>query len=865
MGALKGIVHNRRHPYYNAVMAERNLSYPSTFVGREEDQRRILELLAMPDCRLLTLVGPGGIGKTRLALQLLEQVQDDYEHGASFVPLQPVGTADHLVTTLAEAVELSLSGQEAPRRQLFNYLRNKEMLLLLDNFEQLLEAASLLSDLLREAPEIQMLVTSREVLNLQEEWLYPVPGLPVPPSAQVGDAQSYGAVQLFLARARRVRPDFSLENEEAGVVRICQLVQGMPLAIELAASWLKTLRCAAIAAEIQQSIDFLATNLRNVPDRHRSMQAVFNHSWKLLSAAERDVFQRLSVFRGGFRRAAAATVAGATLPILSALVDKSLIARRESGRYDIHELLRQYGAEKLAASPEALTEAHEQHCAYYADFMQQRVDSVNNRQQIEASAEITAELDNVRVAWAWAVKKASVEQIHQICSTYFYFCQIQSRFLEGADALEAAVVALQELPASEEREQTLARLLNHQGWLRIRLGEFDRAEAQLSRSRDLFARLDQPPPPYMGGDSAVPLGIVRLIRGDHEQAEALGEEARCRAAVADDKQNLAFAHYLLTSTKSAQGQYGSAHDHANQACAMARAAGNRWFLPYPLNEWGNVARARGDYKAARRHFQASYSLKKEFSDPEGMAVALNHLGDIAILQSEEERAAELYAESLAIYQEINDRGGRAKSLQGLGRLAWVRQDYEAARKRLARALDVAYEIEFWPLVFSLLLDSGELLLQTNRSGLGFELLALVQRHPHSDHETTARADRLLARWQEKVGNAPFGDGKAHKAPFQGKELDLETAVGQLQTALAEPIPARTPAQTLEQPLVEPLTDRELQVLDLMAQGYTNREIAEELVIALGTVKWYASQIYGKLDVSNRTEAANRAREIGLLP
>jgi ATP/maltotriose-dependent transcriptional regulator MalT len=278
-----------------------------------------------------------------------------------------------------------------------------------------------------------------------------------------------------------------------------------------------------------------------------------------------------------------------------------------------------------------------------------------------------------------------------------------------------------------------------------------------------------------------------------------------------------------------------------------------------------VARARGDYEEARRHFQASYALKKEFSDPEGMAVALNHLGDIAILQSEEERAAELYAESLAIYQEINDRGGRAKSLQGLGRVAWARQDYEAARKRLAQALDMAYEIEFWPLVFSLLLDSGELLLQTNRSGLGFGLLALVQRHPHSDHETTARADQLLARWQEKVGNAPFGDAKVHKALLQGKALDLETAVGQLQTALAEPIPARTLAPTLEQPLVEPLTDRELEVLDLMAQGYTNREIAEELVIALGTVKWYASQIYGKLDVSNRTEAANRAREIGLLP
>ncbi|MFW6184971.1 MAG: ATP-binding protein, partial [Chloroflexota bacterium] len=458
------------------MVAHRFFYHPSTFVGREEELRRIQELLAEPGCRLLTLMGPGGIGKTRMARQVMKRLGNTFGQGIFFVSLQPVDTIDLLISTVAEAIDLSFSGQEAPRTQLLNYLQDKEMLLVLDNFEQLLADTSLLSDMLQASPQLQLLVTSREGLNMQEEWQYRLPGLSVPSSAQVENPERYAAVQLFSARARRVKPDFSLENERAGVVRICQLVEGMPLAIEMASTWLKALRCAEIAAEIQRSLDFLTTSLRNVPGRHRSMRAVFRHSWKLLSEAEKEVFPRLTVFRGGFGRAAAAEVAGATLSILSALVDKSLVMREDAGRYNIHELLRQFGAEKLDQDPSNARRARERHAHYYARFLEQRLPALRGANQIAALNKIGEELKNVLAAWEWAVQTANVEAIGKSATPLYFYCQMQSRFLEGARALAKAAEVLESRSAGRERDILLGHMYNNEGWLRVRVGHFERAE-----------------------------------------------------------------------------------------------------------------------------------------------------------------------------------------------------------------------------------------------------------------------------------------------------------------------------------------------------------------------------------------------------
>ncbi|MFW5943554.1 MAG: tetratricopeptide repeat protein, partial [Chloroflexota bacterium] len=466
---------------------------------------------------------------------------------------------------------------------------------------------------------------------------------------------------------------------------------------------------------------------------------------------------------------------------------------------------------------------------------------------------------NVLAAWEWAVQTANVEAIGKSATPLYFYCQMQSRFLEGARALAKAAEVLESRPAGKERDILLGHMYNNEGWLRVRVGHFERAETIHAQSCEMFERHNEPPPPYMGGDSTVALGIIATIKGSQSRAIELGEQALQAAEARDDIINQAFAHYLLTTAKASLGEYEAAYLHGQRACSLARQWGNRWYLAHPLIEWGRVAKAMGKVEEAKKHFHASYTLKKEFDDREGMAVALRHLGEIALLQSDDAEAERLFGESMVLYRQLNDQGGLAASLKGLAQVACKQQAYEEARQNLEQALAIAAEIQFLPLLLALLVDAAGLLLQSDEPAVGLALLALVRDHTAGDEATRAEAGRQLNRWQEEGDETTVTQALA-----QAEQLDLETAVTTLQTILASPLSVETSTSIAADSLDEPLTDREKEVLSLMAQGYTNPEIAEELIIALGTVKWYASQIYGKLGVSNRTEAVVRGRELGLL-
>jgi predicted ATPase/DNA-binding SARP family transcriptional activator len=415
---------------------------PNHFIGRAAELRRISEQLADDGCRLLTIAGPGGIGKTRLALEAARHFAAtdhllsplNFVDGVYFVPLagitgvvKPGGVnypmeklrrhqADALLAGIAEAVSYSFESGADQRRQLLAFLRPKTLLLILDNFAHLLgedgplPALDLVEALLRQAPKVKVVVTSRERLNLQEEWVLEVGGLDFPPltpdeqtTLSLGATGAYGAVDLFVQCAAQTQLGFTFTAADApAIVRLCQLLDGMPLGLELAATWLRDLSCTEVVAEIERGLDFLATPLRNLPPRHRSLRAVFDHSWQILADDEQSAIRKLAIFQGGFSREAATAVAGATLPMLVRLADKSLLRRAAAPdgrwRYDMHEAVRLFAAEQLAAHAGEEAACRLAHGRYFAQWTRQQEASLNSGQQVKTLRLMRQEADNLCLA-----------------------------------------------------------------------------------------------------------------------------------------------------------------------------------------------------------------------------------------------------------------------------------------------------------------------------------------------------------------------------------------------------------------------------------------------------------------------------------
>ena len=812
------------------------------FIGRTEELNELKSLLGNPDCRLLTLVGPGGSGKTRLAIEGGREGAAAFADGVFFVPLQPVGSIEFLVPAIADSIDFSLRGQEDPKVQLFDHLKEKHLLLVLDNFEHLIEAADLLGEMVSAAPKLKLVVTTREALNLRGEWVFPVPG-----------------------NAQRLKRGYTPEPDWAAIARLCRLVEGMPLAVELAASWIKVMSCDEIVAEIERNLDFLATRLRDVPDRHRSVRAVFEESWSLLSEEERDVFMRLSVFRGTFGRAAAERVAGASLPLLSTLVDKSLLKPLPESRYEAHELLRQYALEKLAESPEDVARAHDSHCAYYSDFLRERLPDILGGRQVEASAEIEAELDNIRAAWQWAAEHVKTEQLRESVCPLSQCWQFKSRYAEAATALAGAVRSLEDQGATAEIELTLAAVLVELAWFHIRLGRVEEAVDALKRCEEIYDRRGAPPVPGFATDPRLALGVVATVKGEYAEAARLGEDALRTSETQKNAGNQELANYVLARAAFLQGEHRAAQGYAQRASDIATEIGDRWFLAYCLIELGNVACALGDLAAARQHYRAGHDLRREFADPEGMAIALTYLGDVALREEKHAEALLLYQQAISIYRDVHDKGGLACSLCGLAKAAVVLGEYEAARNSFRESLEVAVAIRHVPQVLAIITGVGEMLLRSGETQGGLDLLVPALHHPASDHQTKLWAQRVLAGSEAEasldIAAQRGGLGELGKAMsvLQGS-LSMTSDLGVralLERAAEAAQPARSPSYPDE------LTEREVEVVRLISKGRSNRQIADELFITTNTVANHVKNILSKTQSANRTEAAAYAIEKGL--
>ncbi|MEO8392908.1 MAG: tetratricopeptide repeat protein [Chloroflexota bacterium] len=837
-------------------MVVHNLPHAAApFVNRVSEIAEITHRLNDADCRLLTLVGPGGIGKTRLAIRAAENCGDQFDDGVYFVPLQPLDSHDYILSAIADALRFSFSSGVDPQQELFQYLREKALLLLLDNFEHLLNGVELLTDLLHAAPDIKLLVTSREVLNLHEEWLYPVRGLPYPEKNDAEQPGAYSAVQLFVERARQVRGDLSLADEQAAVIRVCQLVEGMPLAIELAAVWTKALRTDEIATEIQRSLDFLSTSLRNVPQRHQSMQAVFEETWRRLSEEERRVFSALSIFSGGFRREAAQAVAGVSMRVLSDLVDKSLLTREPDGRYQIHELLRQYAEARPQTIPEESTRIHDLHAAYYVHFLDQRDNDLNGGRQREAALEIEAEIDNIRAAWSWAVEHFRVEAIDQAEHPLFRFYSIQSRFPEGIDAFEKAVQMLDK--GDPRTEICLAKVLCSLGWMCARGSAIETARAALERSWQIYSQHGVLPTPGQSSDPRLGLGFTYIRLGSNiNAAEQLSQDAFRDHTLREDHFNLAMACVLLTNIARMRGQYEEAGHYARRGYACTLITGDKFIESYCLQAWGTLSQLLGDTADAKQRLRASYAIREDFGDLQGMAVTLNSLGRIALLEGDNAEARRCYEQARTLYHDLGDKDGLAASLVGMGNSAHAIGHYGEVRRYLREALQIARD-GMLPRTLSIYVGIGELFLKTGQRVRGIELLALALHHPVSEQDTKDRAQRLLNRYPTTA--------EAEQPTSATTDFDAVTTALLNELLIPENSTLTRHNPPPDETLVEPLSERELAVLTLIANGLSNREIADQLFLTVGTVKWYLTHIYSKLGVQSRTLALVRARQHNLLP
>lgn len=837
---------------------------PTPFIGREEEILRIMEMLADSDCRLLTLTGEGGIGKSRLSLEIAAQSQDYYPDGVYFVDLQAVFTGDALTQVIADVLNCPLSGYLTANEQLLHFLREKDILILLDNFEQLLpeHAEVLVSDLLNGCPSLTILVTSREVLNLRQEWVWRVSGLAFPQGHMVQSSETFDAVRLFTERARRVRSDFLVEHDLPHVLQICHLVEGMPLAIELAACWLKVLPCKAIAHEIRQNLDLLNSQQRDLPERHRSIRAVFEQGWKLLLPSEREIINRLSIFKGGFRREAAEQVAGADLATLLLLTDKSLLRLEANGRFHIHELVRQYAAEKLGDA-ESLRDAHYLH---YADFLYRRDIELQGGRQIGASEEIAEELDNVRVAWEHAVKRGDSQALLKMVSSYLMFCQFRSRYQEAHNACYSATKHLTALKATPEIDQVLATLLSALGWIYVRMGQVSDAETNFQQSEAIFKRLGIVPTMGYALDPLIGRAVVALIRGDYNDAQSMAEQAYRSAEKSQGLTNLRVACRTLAEAYMRQGDHERAHHYALTANQLCEQTDDHWFMAYCQTTLGEVALEMKTYGAAKKHFESAYLLRQEIHDPEGMALALVNLGDIALQQQSFGEALRCFNESRTLYQQINDPGGLARVLCGLSRTHLSLRDYRASAETCEKALQIAAAIQYIPVLLQLLIIAGELCYATQNQSKGLQILALVANHAAANHTSRTEVQQFLARHNLTVLPSlhtgydlqSIGSLLQMGSSIERDLLEIEETQGA--TRQHNSLPTRMD----NQPLLDPLSQREIEVLSHIAGGLQNREIADRLVVSLNTVKTHINNIYSKLGITNRVQAVSRAKELGII-
>jgi predicted ATPase len=697
-------------------------------VGREREIAELVELIEDPAHRLVTITGTGGIGKTSLVMAAARELVFAFKDGVTFVSLAALHSIEYLAPTILTALGVSLDDQVDAAAQLHAYLRNREMLLILDNWEQLLPdegGVELLAEMLRRTPGLTVLATSRERLAMQAEWQFDLQGLDYSQGPSSIDLVTSSAMQMFIQRARQTQRGLTFDRADLSVIaRICQLVEGLPLAIELAAASVGVRSCAEIAAEIQIGLGALTSRFRDAPVRHRSMGAALEHSWNLLSEQERRVLRQVSVFRGGLQAEAALQVAGASLATLTALVDKSLLRCDGAGRFDMHELVRQYARDKLSEAHEE-QQISSQHLDYFAQLAEAAEPGLRGAEQITWLKQLEADLDNVRAALTWSVNGGDAEQGLRLAGALWRFWFVRGHLVEGRTWLDRLLVQTggttldpeTDSAAFEQYRAIRATMLPRAAYLTFLSSNIEAAtvlaDEGLALSRQVNDRA-------VLGFALIIRGAVALWRIDMDQAQSLYEEAL--TILGDETEHkwlTAAACYRLGILAEFKGDYAAAEVWLQKSLVLFRELGDR--ISYaagllPVGEalrlqdkavqsiavvqecvnlhqelgitghslinvthsLGMVHLEQGDLERASVFFQDCLAQSRDLGHPGQTCSALNGLGLVALSQNDIRRADDLFKESLAIAREYSSKRDMVEIQQCLGDVAHLSGEYDRA-------------------------------------------------------------------------------------------------------------------------------------------------------------------------------------------